>query len=112
MSKLLWSHDYSVQIPAIDNEHKLLVEIVNEFNDALEAHEVIRTRIVVKVLDKLARCIRQHFESEERFLMFNNYPDFDTHKLEHTKLLVQLEQFERGFQAEKKAFNVKMLLFL
>jgi hemerythrin len=112
VSKLLWSHDYSVQIPAIDNEHKLLVEIINELSDALDIHERVQIRIVVMTLDKLSRCIRRHFESEERFLMFNNYPEFDTHQLEHTKLMAQLELFERGFQAEKRAFNVKMLIFL
>ena len=44
--------------------------------------------------------------------MYNQYPELSTHKLEHTKLLVQLEQFERGFQSGKRAFNVKMLLYL
>jgi hemerythrin len=112
VSKLLWSHDYSVQVPAIDNEHKLLVGIINELSNALEIHEGTQIMVIVKTLDKLSRCIRRHFESEERFLMFNNYPDFDTHKLEHAKLLAQLELFERGFQAEKRAFNVKMLLYL
>ena len=29
MSRLQWSHDYSGQIPAIDNQHRQLIEIVN-----------------------------------------------------------------------------------
>ncbi|MBK5276100.1 MAG: hemerythrin family protein [Desulfuromonadales bacterium] len=112
MSKLIWLHDYSVQIPAIDNEHKLLVELINEFSSSLDTHGAFQAKIVTESLKKLSCCIKQHFESEERFLMFNNYPDFDAHKQEHDLLLDQIKRFEQRFKTEKKAFNEKMLLFL
>ena len=53
-----------------------------------------------------------HFDSEERFLLFNNYPEFDAHKLEHAELLGRLRRFESRFKAENRAFKEKMLLFL
>ena len=113
MSCLLWNDDdYSVQIPAIDNEHKLLVALINEFSIALQIDESLHSQIITEKLDKLSHCFRNHFASEERFLLFNNYPEFDAHILEHTLLLDRLNKFESRFKTEKKAFNEKMLLFL
>jgi len=112
VSYLLWSDvDFSVQIPAIDNEHKLLVTLINEFNLALQLDESFHSQIITEILEKLFRCITSHFESEERLLTINNYPDLAAHKFEHTLLVKQLRKFESQFKTEKKAFNEKMLLY-
>jgi len=112
VSKLLWSNDYSVNIISIDNEHKLLVELINEFDSALDIHGAFQTKIVIVTLNKLALYIRRHFESEERFLQLNSYPDYNEHKQDHDLLLDRLSQFERNFLTAKQSFNEEMLLFL
>jgi hemerythrin len=112
MSSLVWNDDYSVQITAIDNEHKLLVALINEFDITLQINASFHSQIIIEKLGTLSRCIRSHFASEERFLLFNNYPEFDAHLSEHILLLDRLSSFESRFKVEKKAFNEKMLVFL
>jgi hemerythrin len=113
MSHLLWSNDdYSVHIPAIDNEHKLLVCTINEFGDTLQLDGSLHAQIISEKLAYLSQFIRKHFESEERFLLFNNYPEYTEHLTEHTLLLERLSSFESRFKAENKAFNERMLTFL
>jgi len=109
---MCWSKDYVLNIPAIDNEHKLLVSLVNDMGLALLYHGELQKRAVRESLQRLSRYTRTHFESEERFLMFNNYPEFDAHKEQHEQLLAQLDAFERKFRAGEKPFNTRMLLFL
>jgi hemerythrin-like metal-binding protein len=113
MSCLLWNNDdYCVQIPSIDYEHKILVAMVNEIDSAMQTQGPFHTQIILDKLANLSNGIKNHFASEERFLLINNYPEYDTHKSEHTILLERLNMFESRFKLEEKAFSEKMLLFL
>lgn len=113
MSQLLWNNDdYTVYITAIDNEHKLLVAMINEFGETLQIDGSLHSQIIREKLDKLSHVIRKHFASEERFLLFNNYPEYTAHLSEHTLLLERLSKFESRFKTENKAFNERMLSFL
>lgn len=112
MGTMKWSEDYVLNIPSLDNEHKLLVSLINDMALALLYHGDLRKKAVNDSLQRLSRYIRAHFESEERFLMFNNYPDFNAHKEQHELLLDELGAFERKFKAGDQPFNSRMLLFL
>ena len=113
MGSLLWNNDdYSVQIPSIDYEHKILVAMVNEIDSAMQTQGPSNSQIILDKLANLSNGIKNHFESEERFLLLNNYPEYDAHKLEHTILVEQLDTFESQFKLEEKPFSEEMLLFL
>jgi len=113
MSALQWiKEDYCVYIPAIDSEHKLLIAIVNDFESALNMDCSLHAQIIPGKLAILSEIIKKHFESEEQFLLVNNYPWLEEQKSQHAQLLEQLAKFESRFKAEKSAFNDKMLLFL
>lgn len=111
MSELEWVEDYNVGIPAIDNEHKLLVSLINDMGSVVETNPEVQLQIIGDTLNTLDHCIRTHFESEERFLLANNYPEIDTQKAEHTLLIEQLEQFEKTFRTEMPSFTEHMLLY-
>lgn len=112
MSELIWSEDYSVGITFIDNEHKLLVSIVNDINRIIGTHKDFQVQMIGDILNKLAYCIHRHFESEENFLLLNQYPKYEVHKNEHTLLLEQLDLFEKSFKDSNQSFTVEMLLYL
>ncbi len=112
MSTLNWSDDYSVGIPTIDNEHKLLVSLVNDMSRALDTHREFQSQIIGDILNTLVHCIHSHFESEEHFLLSNDYPEYSAHKAEHTILRERLERFEKRFRAENVSFTEDMLLYL
>jgi hemerythrin-like metal-binding protein len=112
MSTLVWIKDYCVGIPAIDNEHKLLISLMNDLNRVLDTHKEFQEQIIGDTLNTLEQCIRSHFESEENFLLTNSYPEFNDHKAEHTLLLEKLEHFEKRFKSEKPLFTENMLRYL
>lgn len=112
MGTLVWCNDYSVHISSIDNEHKLLIELIKELENALETQEMVRFQLVSSALERLTRHIRAHFESEERFLLFNNYPDYGSHQMEHQDLLLKLNQFVRLVHSGNFVFTEQELLFL
>lgn len=113
MSYLLWNnHDYGVQIPSIDNEHKILIALLNAIDDAMSFHVLFHTQFMLDKITVLSNGIKNHITSEEKFLFDNNYPELKTHKLEHTVIIERLNEFESWFKGKDKPFNDKMLLYL
>jgi len=112
MSELEWSNDYLINIPVIDNEHKLLVSIINNVSRSMLCHGSVQTDIVAGSLELLSKCIRSHFESEELFLLINNYPELESHMKEHSGLLAILDTLEEDFKAKKTTLDDEKLLLL
>ena len=73
---------------------------------------MVRSQLVTSALEKLTRAIRAHFESEERFLLFNNYPDLCSHQQEHHDLLQTLGKFVGHVCSEQVVFSAENLLYL
>ncbi len=112
MSSLIWCDDYSVNIRSIDNEHKLLMEMVKELDSALETQGHVLLQLVSAALKQLSHAIRMHFDSEERFLLLNNYPDSVNHQKEHNALLMKLDDFIGNFSSEQLVFTEQMSLYI
>lgn len=73
-----WKDTYSVGVPVLDSQHRVLIEIINELHDLERQHGDIRG-----VLDQLDWYVREHFSLEEKMLKQAGYPDFDLHVMEH-----------------------------
>ncbi len=109
---LAWCDDYIINIPHIDNEHKILLGTLNDLERLIGLEPGLQFPLMVTALEHLAQAVQRHFESEERFLLYNNYPDFEPHHAEHEQLLERMAKFRKRFDEEHKPFNERMLLFL
>lgn len=105
-----WSDDYSVKIPAIDEQHQELVNILNRLFIAVSLRE--GHKVVAGILDALLVYTQTHFALEERLMRAANYTDYEHHKEEHQKLIAQLDELTRKFMADEKPIYFEMLAFL
>ena len=86
MSDLLrWSEEYELGIPAMDSDHKDLLNLCNEFLE-LATTGADGTALADR-LDRLILRTRAHFLAEERMLDRHGYPALAVHKDEHARLL-------------------------
>ena len=87
---LEWKEAYSVGVPAVDHEHRELIDLVNRLNAVLEfdgsADEVN------EAFGDLFRAISAHFALEERFMREHGYDQFAQHKADHERLLDELRE--------------------
>jgi hemerythrin len=85
-----WNSRFSVGVYLFDSEHKQLLELVNDFYDAvlarMDAHEILT------ILDSLIRFAESHFAHEEEFFDACRYGGADLHKAEHRRLSQELQQ--------------------
>lgn len=81
---IAWKDFYSVGDPALDAEHKQIIENVNELYDAVQgAHGPEVTKCV---LDRMVIYVRNHFDHEEKLLKEAEFPYFEVHKALHDKM--------------------------
>ena len=93
MKKIQWSEDFVIGVPDIDNQHKALVEKLNNLVDTYNDNpDKIRD-----ALDFLIDYALLHFETEERFMEQHNYPGLEEQIEEHRKFTKTVNKFVDDF---------------
>ena len=72
MALLDWNSSLSVDVSAMDEEHKKLITLVNNLNEAMKQGKTKDE--MDKVFNELARYTQTHFASEERWMQQVGYP--------------------------------------
>ncbi len=110
MALFQWREDYSVKIPSIDAQHKRLVEMLNQLNDGMASgtgHAQLGT-----LLDGLVDYTAKHFAYEEKLFEQHTFPGAEQHIAEHRRLVEQVLEFKRRFEAGQASINMQLMKFL
>jgi hemerythrin-like metal-binding protein len=87
-----WDAKYDLGVPAMDDEHRLIVDAMNQLHDLHTAKE-LGPRLL-KVMQRLVHVTRSHFADEEAYMDRMGYPELRKHRHMHAQLLERLDQFE------------------
>lgn len=111
MQLITWQDSFSVGVDLVDNDHKLLVSLIKQLNDAVEGGQ--GREVVGSVLNVLIEYTESHFSREERLMEKGGYPDLPAHRKHHEKLCAQVremvDQYKRG---ETETLDRHILEFL
>ncbi len=110
MALLDWNSSLSVDVSAMDEEHKKLITLVNNLNEAMKQGKTKDE--MDRVFNELARYTQSHFASEERYLDKIGYPGAAQQKKEHAELMNQVTAFKADYDAGKAMISVKLMGFL
>ncbi len=89
-----WDAQLKVGSEVIDNQHKVLFELIKDLNNAMQAGASVR--VVDVLLGVLRDYAFQHFQTEEDY--FATHTDFTKHCLEHYALIKRLNVFILDFR--------------
>jgi hemerythrin len=93
-SKTLWDPTLKVGSDIIDNQHKVLFDLIKDLNNAIRVGASIR--ILDTLLGVLLNYAFQHFETEEEY--FKDHGNYTSHCLEHYGLIKKLNAFIVDFR--------------
>ncbi|MDJ0806841.1 MAG: bacteriohemerythrin [Gammaproteobacteria bacterium] len=111
MSALLsWSDELSVGIQEIDEQHKVLVALLNDLHNAVLSRH--GREAVGPILGRLAEYTRIHFAVEESLMRILDYPRYEEHKEEHVSLIKEVNELHRKFNDEGLNISMNLLHFL
>lgn len=107
---LKWHHSMSTGIEMVDDDHKRLIKLINDFQKATEFN--VSKASIDKSLNELVAYTKYHFSREERLLEINLYPDFSTHQQKHQQMIVTINQYIEDYQGDKQGDTGPLLIFL
>jgi len=86
--QIQWRKEFETGEPAIDHEHKEMIDRINAFLAIANEHP--ETELVLDHLGKIYAWISAHFALEEKIMRAQRYAGFAAHKDDHEKLLDDL----------------------
>ena len=110
MTLFQWTDDYSVKVPSIDAQHKMLVAMLNELHDGMSRGAGAEQ--LSKILAGLIEYTAKHFAHEEELFAEHGYPEAEEHIAEHKRLVDQVLAFQAKFEAKQASINMELMKFL
>lgn len=110
MAPIAWKPEFSVGDPAVDHEHRELVELVN-----VAAGAILDRRPdadVDRCLGDLYRAISAHFAHEERQMTRARYDQLAPHKTDHERLLDNLRDIMDRAETTDAATGLRLTAVL
>jgi hemerythrin-like metal-binding protein len=105
---LAWSDTWAVGAPDMDQDHRVLVNLVNQLPQAFKAPE--SGWIVGSVLNSLWDYTEYHFGREEALLRAANFPGAAEHTGRHGELKQQLREWLDQYQQDPESVDAGALM--
>ena len=100
MSEFVWSQQLSIGVPAMDSDHRKIINYMNALAQAVERNAAFGELNIA--FQQLAEFTRKHFSDEEKLMGSIDYDRITTHKAIHAKLLAELDQHYQEFNRTHK----------
>ncbi|WP_286266845.1 bacteriohemerythrin [Thalassotalea atypica] len=89
--EMLWKEEYSVGVDVLDNDHKKLISLLNQFTTAYDY--AMSEEYEREALNDLVNYTKHHFQREEELMANAQYPDLENHKKQHVVMIEQVGKF-------------------
>lgn len=112
MAIFIWNDDFCLGVEEIDQQHRKLVDIINELHGSMEVGA--NREQVIALLDDLIDYTHYHFSEEEQFMLSHGYDErnFKSHQASHHKFLQRIKQEQRVCHEHPEKVTDKLLDFL
>jgi hemerythrin len=95
---IVWTTEYAVGVPLIDQQHQ---ELFRRINALLQAcNEGQGKEKVGEILNFLEEYVQVHFGSEEEVMIKHAYPEYLAHRKQHQHFVENFMDLKRKFEQE------------
>lgn len=108
--RIRWQADMSTGISLIDDDHKILIWLINQLQKATQYK--MEESEIESVMQKLLNYTRYHFDREEFLMRNNHYPDYDNHKKLHEEMIASMTDCMEKYQSDPEHSIEEALAFL
>lgn len=110
MSLIQWDPSFSVNVEILDEQHKLLVQLINDLYKAKNnGHQQAELE---KIIERLSSYAAFHFAREEHYFDLFDYPQTEAHEKQHLDFEKKIKNFETDFKAGRQSLSNKVIQFL
>ncbi len=105
-----WNNTLSIGIESIDDQHKNLINVINDFYADLKK-ESTEERLL-SIIEKLKDYTVYHFQTEEDLFKEYNFDGYDEHKKEHDDFITTVEDYYERYKNGKLIISLEVTNFI
>ena len=109
---ITWSDKLSCGIKIIDDQHKVLVNLVNEMFQNSTGNSVQEHNYFNLVIQEAVKYVKIHFASEEKIMNAVKFHGYADHKKEHESFVLEVVKNIKDFQEGKRLTLFSFTRFL
>jgi len=110
MSLFEWQDSYSVGINNFDEQHKKLIDMLNNLHGAMIQNK--GKSVIEEILQGLSDYTVSHFKAEEMQFDQHAYPEKEQHKNEHANFVKEVTEFKTKHEKGSSMLSIEILNFL
>ncbi len=113
--QIIWKDDYNTGIDEIDEQHRILVNTINEANTKL--HEDDSVEVLEAITKDLLSYVLYHFETEEEMMSEFGYEahskkEYESHMKQHREFSAKVVEIREFISKGKPIEKNKLIEFL
>jgi hemerythrin len=95
-----WSDTYSTGINLIDEQHKGLIDLINDLFNHVTGNKAEERDYFQEVIEQAVQYVKFHFATEEKYMTSIGFPGFAEHKKAHEQfvltVITTIKDFKEG----------------
>jgi hemerythrin len=99
---VVWSDRLTCGIKLIDDQHKVLVDLVNEMFKHVTGNEIQEHDYFNRVIQEVVKYVKIHFATEEKIMTATKFFGYAEHKKEHEKFVLAVVSNIKDYEAGKR----------
>ena len=109
---ITWSPTYSVGVKIIDDQHRGLLNLLNDLFNHVVGDADEERAYFKKVIQQAVDYVRVHFSTEEKIMSGTNFPGYPEHKKAHDVFVLTVVEKVRDYETGRKLTLIEFTKFL
>ena len=110
MAYIDWAEDYSVSVKPMDDQHKKLFALINEYYEGIAQKK--NKEALAKIMQGLLDYTKYHFGDEEKLMLRNNYAGYQEQKTQHDYFIATIQDYQKRIDEGKLLMSIEITKFL
>ena len=110
MAVISWKEIYETGIVTLDNEHRGLVQKINQLYEAVRDKR--GEEVLGEILTALVAYTVDHFQHEEKLMAEYHFPGLEDHQKIHQELIATVEELKERATSDTEDLAKELLTFL
>lgn len=98
---IVWNEDLETGISILDEQHHAIFELINGLDGYKKSKEDFYNLIL-----EIQKYVYSHFSTEEEYMRYMNYPEYNNHKLSHDKFISDYQNIVKRFYTAPDVMEV------
>jgi hemerythrin len=109
---IAWNSTFSCGIKLIDDQHKVLVGLVNDMFNHVSGNDKQEDLYFNRIIKEAVTYIKVHFATEEKIMLFTRFAGYAEHKKEHDNFVLTVVKNIHSYRAKERFTLLSFTKFL